>query len=69
MVIETKITGQYMGLNYEIGDQNNGGSYYSVWDTGKVTNKKVELAFGSSCDKRYTVEYVENVIKETLEVM
>lgn len=58
-----------MGLNYEIGDQNNGGSWYSVWDLGRITNKRIELASGSSCDKRYNVEYVENVIKETLEVV
>lgn len=69
MTMETIIKGTFMGLNYEIGQQKNGGSYYSVWDTGKVTNKKVELAFGSSCDKRYTQEYVEKVIKEILEVM
>lgn len=69
MITETKITGTFMGLNYEIGDQNNGGSWYSVWDLGRITNKRIELASGSSCDKRYNVEYVENVIKETLEVV
>jgi len=64
----TTITGQYKGLYYEIGDQSNGGSYYSVWDVGLITSKKIELAWGSSCDKRYTVEYIKSVIDTTLEV-
>ena len=63
-----KITGTYMGLNYEIG--NTGTSYYySIWDTGRVTNTRIELVCGSSCKNDYTVDYIENVIKETLEVV
>ena len=65
--METIIKNTFMGLNYEIGNQNNVGSWYSVYDLGKVTNKKIEVASGSSCDKRYNPEYVENVIKEVLE--
>lgn len=64
--METIIKNTFMGLNYEIGTQNNGGSWYSVYDLGKITNKKVEIASGSSCDKRYTKDYVENVIKDIL---
>ena len=63
-----KITGTYMGLNYEIG--NTGTSYYySIWDTGRVTNTRIELACGSSCRNDYTVDYMENIIKETVEVV
>jgi len=69
MLTETKITGQYRGLYYEIGDQSNGGSYYSVWDIGVITSKKIELAFGSSCDKRYTKEYILKIIDEVLDAV
>ena len=63
----TKTIGKFMGLNYEIG--NTGTSYYySVWDVGTVTNKRIELACGYSCRNDFSQEYVENVIKETLEV-
>ena len=68
MITATKTTGTYMGLNYEIGSTGTS-YYYSVWDMGRVTNKRIELACASSCRNEFTVEYVENVIKETLEVM
>lgn len=62
------ITGQYKNLSYEIGEQKNGGTYYSIWDVGKITGKKLEIAFGSSCGKPYTLEYIKSVIDTTLEV-
>lgn len=68
MITKNKTIGQYMGLNYEIG--NTGTSYYySIWDVGTITKEKIELACGSSCKNEFSQEYIENTIKEILEAL
>lgn len=66
--METTIKGTAMGLNYEIGTQSNGGTWYTVYDTGRVTNTKIDIMSGSSCDKRYTEEYVVEQIRQIMGV-
>ena len=65
--MEIIIKDTFMGLNYEITNTKDT-SRYSVYDLGKVTNEKINLAFGSSCEQKFTVHYMEEVIKGILGV-
>lgn len=58
-----------MGLTYEIGQTRSGSYYYNVYDQGKITGIQVDVTSGASYKNEFTEEYVQKVIKETLEVM